>query len=125
MPLFTPEEFEELRRADAEIDDEFHETMDEIRESRSRDREAKIDRMDNHKKKIAAQHAAYREANREKIAAQQAAYYEANREKIAAQHAAYREANREKYNAYMREYMRNHKKSATGSTSSGSGKGDI
>ena len=110
MPLFTPEEFEELRRADAEIDDEFHETMDEIRESRSRDREAKIDRMDNHKKKIAARQTAYREANREKIAAQQAAYYEANREK---------------YKAYMREYMRKHKKSATGSTSSGSGKCDI
>ena len=88
MPLFTPEELEELRMADEEIDGSFHETNDEIRESRSRDREAKIDRMDNHKKKIAAK---------------QAAYYEANREK---------------YNAYMREYMRKHKKSATGSTSS-------
>ena len=99
MPLFTPEELEELRRADAEIDEEFHETMDEIQESRSRDREAKIDRLDNHEKKIAAQRAAYREANREKIAAQR---------------AAYREANREKYNAYMREYIRTHKKSAAG-----------
>ena len=103
MPLFTPEELEELRMADEEIDGSFHETNDEIRESRSRDREAKIDRMDNHKKKIAAKQAAYYEANREKIAAKQAAYYEANREK---------------YNAYMREYMRKHKKSATGSTSS-------
>ena len=114
MPLFTPEELEELRIADAEIDEEFHETMDEIRESRSRDRAAKIDRMDNHGKKIAAQRAAYREASREKIAAQQAAYYEANREKIAAQRAAYYEANREKYNAYMREYKRAHRKTAAG-----------
>lgn len=84
MPLFKPEELEELRRADAEIDEEFHETMDEIQESRSRDLAAKIDRMDNHGKKIAAQ---------------KAAYYEANREK---------------YNAYMREYMRTHKESAAG-----------
>ena len=70
--------------ADAEIDEEFHEAMDEIRESRSRDLAAKIDRMDNRKKKIASQQAAYREANREK------------------------------YNAYMLEYMRTHKKSAAG-----------
>ena len=99
MPLFTPEELEELRRADAEIDDAFCETMDEIRESRSRDLEVKIDRMDNRGKKIAAKQAAYREANREK------------------------------YNACHREYQRKRrekqKKSASGSTSSVSGKGDI
>ncbi len=91
MRKFTPEELEELRRADAEIDEEFVQTQEEIEASRQRDKQAKFDALDNKGRKIAAQQAAYREANREKIAAQQ---------------AAYREANREKYNAYMREYMR-------------------
>ena len=135
--LFTPEELEELRRADAELDEEYTLSNEDIALSRSLDREAKLERLDNKGKKIAAQQAAYREANREKIAAQKAAYYEANREKIAAQQAAYYEANREKiaaqkaayreanrekiaaqqaayreanrdaYNAYMREYQAN------------------
>ena len=134
--FFTEEELEELRRADAELDEEYHLTQEDIVFSRQLDREAKLDRLDNrgrrsaaqkaayyeanrekiaaqqaayyeaNREKIAAQKAAYYEANREKIAAQQAAYREANREKIAAQKAAYREANREKYNAYMREYLR-------------------
>lgn len=91
MALFTPEELKELRRADEVIDAEFRLTNDDIRRSRRMDRDAKLDRMDNKTRKIAAQ---------------KAAYYEANKEKIAAQKAAYREANREKYNAYMREYQR-------------------
>lgn len=89
--IFTPEELEELRRADAEIEDSYRLTPQDIKESRLRDKQAKHDRLDARAQKIAAQKAAYREANKEKIAAQQ---------------AAYREANRGKYNAYMREYMR-------------------
>ena len=104
--LFTKAELEELRRADAEIEEGFTLTQEDLNFSRNLDREAKLDKLDNHGRKIAAQRAAYREANREKIAAQRAAYYEANREKIAAQRAAYREANREKWNAYRREYRR-------------------
>ena len=75
-PMFTPEELEELRRFDEELDDSFVQTQEEIRESRKRDREAKLRAM---------------EPERRKIAEYQAAYYEANREKR---------------NAYMREYMR-------------------
>ena len=104
--LFTDQELEELRLADEELDENYTLSMEDMALSRRLDREAKFDRLDNKGKKIAAQKAAYREANREKIADYQAAYYEANREKIAAQKAAYREANREKYNAYMREYQR-------------------
>ena len=89
--LFTEQELEELRKADADLDEEYCLTAEDIAFSRKLDKYAKFDRMDNTKKKIAAQQAAYREANREKIAAQKAAYYEANREK---------------YNAYMREYFR-------------------
>lgn len=92
--MFTPEELEELRRADAEIDENFRLTNEEIQASRKRDRESVIDRKDNHGKKIAAQQAAYREANKEKIAAQQ---------------AAWKKGNREKWNAYLREYRKKRK----------------
>lgn len=75
-PLFTPEELEELRRADEELDKEFRLTPEEIEHSRQMDRAAQLEGLDNKARKIAAQ---------------KAAYYEANREKR---------------NAYMREYMR-------------------
>ena len=74
--LFTPEELEELRRADAEIEESYRLTPQELKESRQRDKQAKHDRLD------------------------------ARTQKIADYQAAYREANRGKYNAYMREYMR-------------------
>ena len=89
--LFTEAELEELREADEEIEEDFALTQEDLDFSRNLDREAKLDKLDNRGRKIAAQQAAYREANREKIAAQQAAYYEANREK---------------WNAYQREYQR-------------------
>ena len=74
--LFTEQELEELRRADEELDENFTLSVEDMALSRSLDRAAKIDRLDNKGKKIAAQ---------------KAAYYEANREK---------------HNAYMREYQR-------------------
>lgn len=77
--MFTPEELEELRRADAEIDENFCLTHEEIQASRNRDRESVIARKDNRGRKIAAQKAAYREANKEKIAAQKAAWFRKNR----------------------------------------------
>ena len=86
MALFTPEELEELRRADEELDETFCQTQEEIEESRRRDRAAKISQMDNRKKKIAES---------------QKAYYEANREK---------------YNAYMREYLRKRRLEKKGAT---------
>lgn len=76
MSLFTAAELEELRRADEEIDDDPRELPDYQALSRALDRAAKYDRMDNAARKIAASHAAYREANKDK------------------------------YNAYMRDYMR-------------------
>lgn len=41
MALFTPEELEELRRADEELEADFRQTPEEIRESRQRDRQAR------------------------------------------------------------------------------------
>lgn len=113
-PLFTPEELAELAAADAELDESFVQTQEEIEQSRKRDRESKLDRIDNRKKALAAQRAAYREANRDKIAAQRAAYYEANKDKIAARQAAWFKNNREKWNAYQRERRRMKKEEASG-----------
>ena len=76
---FTKEELEELARADAEIDEEFVMTQEEIEASRNRDKAARYDRLDNRGKKIAAGKKAYREANREKIAARGKAKREANK----------------------------------------------
>ena len=90
-PMFTPEELEELRRADAELDESFIQTQEEIVASRQRDRRSRLSNMDPKKRKIAESKRAYREANKDKIAESQ---------------RAYREENREKYNAYMRNYMR-------------------
>ena len=90
MALFTPEELEELRRADAELDESFMQTQEEIELSRERDRKSRLSNMDPDKRKIAES---------------QRAYYEANKDKIAESQRAYREANREKYNAYMRNYF--------------------
>ena len=53
-PLFTPEELAELEAYDAEVDaDDL--TQEEIRESRARDREAKLDALDHRGKRIAEQ----------------------------------------------------------------------
>ena len=98
MALFTPEELEELRRADAELDEEFVQIQEEIEESRKRDKQARFDRLDDKGKKIAENQRAYREANREKIAENQ---------------RAYREANREKYNEYMRNYLQKKRSEAS------------
>ena len=68
--FFTEEELEELRRADAELDEEYSLTQEDIEFSRAMDREAKLDRLDNCGRRKAARSAAYYEANKEKIAAQ-------------------------------------------------------
>ena len=90
-PMFTPEELEELRRFDEELDAEYTQTQEEIVASRKRDRKAKLQAM---------------EPGKRKIAERAAAYYEANKDKIAEYQAAYRDKNRDAYNAYQREYQR-------------------
>ena len=66
MALFTPEELEELRKADELLDEEFCQTQEEIIASRKRDKQAKLDQLDHKSKKIAENKRAYYEANREK-----------------------------------------------------------
>lgn len=106
MRLFTAEELEELRRVDEEIDADFCQTQEEIKESRRRDKTAALDKKDNRGRKIAERNAAY---------------YEANKDKIAERNAAWMRKNREKWNAYQREYRRK-KKAASGGANTGNGK---
>ena len=91
--LFTPEELEEMEKADQEIEESFVLTNEEIAMAREYDKRAKYEAMTGDKQKIAAQQKAWYEANREKVAAQKKAYREANREKVAAQQKAWYEAN--------------------------------
>ena len=87
MP-FTPEELEEMEKADQEIEESFVLTNEEIAMAREYDKRAKYEAMTGDKQKVAAYQKAWYEANREKIAAQHKAYREANREKIAARKKA-------------------------------------
>ena len=81
MALFTPEELEELRRADEALDDSFVQTQEEIELSRERDRKSRLSNMDPDKRKIAESKRAYREANREKYNAYMRNYFAARRAK--------------------------------------------
>ena len=71
MSLFTPEELEEMRRADEEIEREFRWTPEELAASYERDRGAALDRKDKKARRLAERQKAYREANREKVAERQ------------------------------------------------------
>lgn len=81
MALFTPEELEELRRADEALDESFVQTQEEIELSRERDRKSRLSNMDPDKRKIAESQRAYREANREKYNAYMRNYFAARRAK--------------------------------------------
>ena len=122
-PLFTEEELEEMRRADAEIEADFRLTQEDIAFSRNADREAKLSRKDNRGRKIAENQRAYREANKDKIAEQKRAYREANKEKIADYQAAYYEANKQKLLDYQREYRRRKREEKKNAASGGANTG--
>ena len=72
-PAFTAEELAELALFDAQIDDEPL-TMDELRESRERDRQAELERMDHKKRRIAEYQREYYAANKDAIAEYQRGY---------------------------------------------------
>ena len=112
MALFSPEELEELRRYDALLDESFVETSAEIVASYRRDKQVKMDRMDNQQKEAAEKRRAYEAANREKQREKKRTYNAANREKLLAYYRAYNAANREKRNAQMREYGRKKREAA-------------
>lgn len=68
---FTPEEIDEMRRADDEIERDFRWTNDELAASRRRDSEAVRLRKDNRECSIAEYQRAYRKANKDSIGEKQ------------------------------------------------------
>ena len=89
--IFTPEELEELRRADAEIDAAFDGmTTEERRDIAERDREA-------------------RRKTPIEVLKRKRAYYRKNRERILERKKAYRKAHREEINAYERQWYAEHR----------------
>ena len=70
MP-FTAAEWEEMRRADEEIEREFRLTNDDLIREREMAREIALERMPPEKRRIAEYQRAYYEANRNSIAAYQ------------------------------------------------------
>ena len=94
--LFTPEELEDLRRADAEIDAGFVITQKERREIKRRDRE--VQKIYNPRQRSAETRR--RDAERSK------AYYWAHREEMLAYQKARYKANRDELQAYYRERQR-------------------
>ena len=103
---FTPEELEAMRLADLEIEEDFEMSLEDFELSKSLDRQAEFEGLDQEKQKAHAYNKAYDAANKERRAATKKAWYEANKEKVAASHKAYYEANREKLLAYAKAYMR-------------------
>jgi hypothetical protein len=127
-PLFTPEELEEMRLADEEIEAKFSLTSEEREASNYRDRITRIDNSfgkerlkrklyEDNREKInernkekywtnpeaaRAKSKKYRDANKEKEAERKRRWYEANREKVREHQLAYRDANRERYNEMQR-----------------------
>ena len=84
---FTPEELEEMRRADAEIEEDFRrEKRATMNAYYARNRERRLaqnkDWRDKNPEKVKKSNRAWREKNRERLKARDRAYYAENREKI-------------------------------------------
>ncbi|MBO5340514.1 MAG: hypothetical protein J6A62_05910, partial [Oscillospiraceae bacterium] len=101
---FTPEELAEMARADAEIEESFCISNEDIAFSRAMDREAVLDGMDAQRRKIAESKRQYRAANKDKIAESQRQYRAANKDKIAESQRQYRAANKDKIAESQRQY---------------------
>ena len=94
-PLFTPEELEELKRIDAELE-AAPVSNEEVAAGIKRDRAAAFMAKDTAGQKAAERQRRYREANKEELAEYQRWYYEANKEELAEYQRRYYEANKEK-----------------------------
>ena len=84
---FTPEELEEMRRADAQIEEDFHrEKRATMNAYYARNRERRLQQnkawRDKNPEKVKASNRAWREKNQERLKARGRAYYAANRERI-------------------------------------------
>lgn len=100
---FTPEELDELRRFDAEVDAapmtyEDWKTLDLVEDllfpERARQREASRRKYERSRERALSYSKEYSEAHKAEIAARKKAWYIANRERVAAQQKAYQQRKR-------------------------------
>lgn len=112
-PMFTPEELEELRKADEGLEAEFALTPEEMAASRELDKQATLDGKDNREKekllRSRAEKKRWRESHREQDRANGRRYRERHREQIAKRRRERYLRNRERELARQREYDRAHK----------------
>lgn len=93
--LFTPEELEELRRADAEMENSFVMTAEEREISNERDLSIKLERRSPKNKRTAESKLSYYLRHREELLQKQRAYQEANKERLSQAHRLYYQKHRE------------------------------
>lgn len=113
MALFTPEELEELRWADEEIEANFEMTAEDYRLSRKLDREKngkpKKTYYQRNREHCLAVANSYRRSHREKIAEYKKAYYQKNKAEIKAKSREYYRRNKAEIKVKSREYYRRKK----------------
>ena len=100
---FTPEELADMAAFDAEIEETFQLTSQEVQVS------AKLDRVlsSRYDAEEADRKASWYRKNKKRIAARQHAYYMANKEKILAQGRAWYRANKDYHRRRKAEWYRN------------------
>lgn len=95
--MFTKEELEAMRLADEEIDREFEETEEEIREAELRDGNLHAERSRDKWERIRERRRAYYQRNKERLTAQSRAYYQSHKAEHAARKKAYYEQHKGEY----------------------------
>ena len=108
-PMFTPEELEELRRADAELDETFVLTSEEYKASSRRDREALHDRKGTAGNTREAYNRALSSGTRESLNETKRAWHRANYDRIRERKKEYYRKTRERRLEWQREYARKKK----------------
>lgn len=103
---WTPEELEEMRRADAQIEGELRQKnreKDRVRYAKNREKEKQRARdwQRKNRERYMAKQREYREHNREKLRAKGRAYYAKNRERILAQGKEKRRKKKDEKNAVV------------------------
>ena len=109
--LFTPEELEEIRRADEELEAEYSAMWRERKKKQMLRRKLKAKRKAQYRQyyaKSRARRLAYQKTyyakRREQIRAKARDHYQRNREKVLKQKSAYRDAHREELRQKARDY---------------------
>ena len=101
--MFTPEELAQLRAYDAQVD-ETPLTMDEIKETRERDKAAVYSQKDAKAKRKSDENRKYRESHKAEMAEYKRQYYATRKEEKAEYDRAYKQKNMDRVKENSRLY---------------------